>query len=142
MIRTGSGLAAAALMLALAGCVATPGGGPAPPSVTASASAFTQCGGASWYALSGRTASGERADPTSLSAAHPSLPFGTRVRVTNLRNGRSVVVRVNDRGPFRGGRIIDVTKAAAAELDFVNRGTARVRVEPLVRAGAAATAAC
>ena len=66
----------------------------------------------------GKTASGEPASPDRLTAAHRSLPFGTTVRVTNTRNGRSVVVRINDRGPFNHGRIIDVTPAAAKQLGF------------------------
>jgi rare lipoprotein A len=67
---------------------------------------------------SGRTASGERWSPNALTAAHRTLPFGTLVRVTDLRNGRSVVVRINDRGPFRRGRVIDVSPAAARALHF------------------------
>jgi peptidoglycan lytic transglycosylase len=66
----------------------------------------------------GRTASGERTHPSGLTAAHRSLPFGTKVRVTNRRNGNSVVVRINDRGPFIRGRVIDVTPAAARALGF------------------------
>jgi rare lipoprotein A len=66
----------------------------------------------------GKTASGETFSPSKLTAAHRTLPFGTMVRVTNLRNGRTVMVRINDRGPFTKGRIIDVTPAAAAELKF------------------------
>jgi rare lipoprotein A len=66
----------------------------------------------------GKTASGESAHPASLTAAHRSLPFGTMVRVTNQRNGRSVVVRINDRGPFTRGRVIDLTPAAAHQLGF------------------------
>ncbi len=92
------------------------------------AEAGTQCGGASWYKLSGRTASGERNNPAALTAAHRSLPFGTRVRVENLRNGKFVVVRINDRGPFIGGRVIDVSKAAAQQLGMVSSGTAKVRL--------------
>jgi len=76
-----------------------------------------------------RTASGERYHQGKLTAAHPTLPFGTRVRVTNLENGQSVVLRVTDRGPFRKGRIIDVSRKAARELGFLRAGTARVRVE-------------
>jgi rare lipoprotein A len=80
-----------------------------------------QTGVASVYAYSGaRTASGHRATPSSLTAAHRSLPFGTLVRVTNNANGRSVVVCVIDRGPFVRGRIIDVTPAAAHALGFSN----------------------
>jgi rare lipoprotein A len=74
---------------------------------------------ASVYSYKGsRTASGERASPHGLTAAHRSWPFGTRVRVTNRRNGKSVIVRINDRGPFIKGRIIDVTPAAAHALGF------------------------
>ena len=75
----------------------------------------------------GKTASGEPANPANLTAAHRSLPFGTMVRVTNTRNGRSVVVRINDRGPFTRGRIIDLTPAAATELGF--SGLAPVSLE-------------
>jgi rare lipoprotein A len=66
----------------------------------------------------GKTSSGERSNPTGLTAAHRSLPFGSKVRVTNHRNGRNVVVRINDRGPFTRGRIIDLTPAAANQLGF------------------------
>jgi rare lipoprotein A len=89
---------------------------------------FVQCGKASWYNLRGTTASGEQADPNKLAAAHPSLPFGTLATVTNLRNGKSVVVRINDRGPFVKRRIIDVTQAAAQKLGFVQQGIAKVKV--------------
>lgn len=80
-----------------------------------------------------RTASGERFSQRKMTAAHRSLPFGTRVRVTNLANGRSVVVKINDRGPFGRdrSRIIDLSKAAARKLDFIGDGWARVRVEVL-----------
>ena len=78
-----------------------------------------QTGIASIYAYAGsRTASGERAQPRGLTAAHRTLPFGTKVMVINNRNGRSVVVRINDRGPFIKGRVIDVTPAAAQALGF------------------------
>jgi rare lipoprotein A len=66
----------------------------------------------------GKTANGETFSPSKLTAAHRTLPFGTMVRITNLRNGRTVIVRINDRGPFTKGRTIDVTPAAAAELKF------------------------
>jgi rare lipoprotein A len=79
----------------------------------------------------GRTASGERSQPGGLTAAHRSLPFGTQVKVTNKRNGKSVVVRINDRGPFIRGRIIDVTPAAARSLGF--SGLAPVTVEVMGR---------
>ena len=88
--------------------------------------ASAQCGGASWYALHSRTASGERMNPAAMTAAHRTLPFGTRVKVTNQRNGRSVIVRINDRGPFIKGRVIDLSKAAANRLGFIARGHTRV----------------
>ncbi len=91
---------------------------------------------ASWYGRryhGRRTASGETFDMNSATAAHPTLPFGTRVRVTNLENGRSVVLRINDRGPFVRRRIIDVSRRAAQVLRFVQKGTARVRVKLVQR---------
>src|SRR5437867_12661194 len=91
-----------------------------------------QVGLASWYDLEGRrTASGERFDQRGLTAAHRSLPLGTRVRITNLANGRSVRVRINDRGPFARGRVIDVSRAAARRLGMIGTGTVRVRIEVL-----------
>ncbi len=87
-----------------------------------------QCGKASWYAMTSLTASGERASPNTMTAAHRTLRFGTKVRVTNLRNGRSVIVRINDRGPFIKGRVIDVTKRAAKKLGFLSAGWTRVAV--------------
>lgn len=92
---------------------------------------LAETGRASWYSMTSRTASGERCNPGALTAAHRSLPFGTKVKVENLKNGKSVVVRINDRGPFVGGRIIDVTKAAAHKLGMVASGTARVRLTVL-----------
>jgi rare lipoprotein A len=91
-------------------------------------------GVASYYAssLAGRrTASGERYDPRSLVAAHRQLPFGTRLRVTNPANGRSVEVRVIDRGPFTRGRVLDLSRSAAEELGMIRRGVASVRIEVL-----------
>jgi peptidoglycan lytic transglycosylase len=75
----------------------------------------------------GRTASGE-SGPNGLTAAHRTLPFGTKVLVTNVRNGRTVLVRINDRGPYGRGRIIDLSRAAARELDMISVGTTRVSV--------------
>jgi rare lipoprotein A len=75
-----------------------------------------------------RTASGERFDMSDFTAAHRTLPFGSKVRVRNLRNGKEVVVRINDRGPFKKGRVIDVSRAAAEALDMVGRGLARVEL--------------
>ena len=89
---------------------------------------FASYGLASFYEESGRTASGEQFDPSALTAAHPTLPFGTRLRVTNLATGRSVIVRVNDRGPFVPGRIVDVSYSAAKTLGIVGRGTAEVKL--------------
>jgi rare lipoprotein A len=92
----------------------------------------TEKGIASYYhdKLEGRaTASGEPYKAEAMTAAHPSLPFNTKLKVTNLDNGLSVVVRVNDRGPFVKGRIIDLSKAAARELDFLDKGVARVEIE-------------
>lgn len=88
-------------------------------------------GMASYYGneLAGnRTANGERFDPRQLTAAHRSLPFGSMVRVTNTSNGDSVVVRINDRGPFSRGRVIDVSQAAAREIGMHRSGTARVKL--------------
>lgn len=88
--------------------------------------ASAQCGRASWYALTSKTASGERMNASLLTAAHRSLPFGTKVRVTNKNNGKSVVVRINDRGPFIKGRVIDLSKAAARTIGMVGSGHAPV----------------
>jgi rare lipoprotein A len=113
----------AALLLALAAACAH-----APPR---SGAPLLGEGVASYYggALRGnRTASGERFDPSALTAAHRTLAFGTCLRVENVDNGRSVNVRVNDRGPFVAGRIVDVSEAAARALDFIQRGIARVKL--------------
>lgn len=91
-------------------------------------------GRASWYGgkfHGRRTANGERFDMDDLTAAHRTLPFGTKVRVTNARNGRSVVVRINDRGPFIGGRVIDLSRGAADAIGMVRTGVAPVRIERL-----------
>src|SRR5690606_18692928 len=95
---------------------------------------YSETGIASWYgpAFHGRpTANGEVFDMNALTAAHRTLPMPSMVRVTNLGNGRAVVLRVNDRGPFAHGRIIDVSRRAAQLLGFERQGTARVRVEIL-----------
>lgn len=91
-----------------------------------------ETGVASYYGeqFRGRaTASGEKYDPDQLTAAHPSHPMGTRVRVTNLKNGRTVVVRINDRGPYRPGRIIDLSARAAKEIGLLADGIAKVQVQ-------------
>lgn len=95
---------------------------------------FTQEGVASWYGVEfgGRpTASGEIFTPSQLTAAHPTLPFGTMLKVTNKHNNKSVVVRVNDRGPFVSARIIDLSQGAAEQLDMISTGTAPVTVESI-----------
>jgi len=85
-----------------------------------------QTGIASYYWQGKGTASGERFNPGAMTAAHRSLPFNTKVRVTNLRNGQSVIVRINDRGPFIRGRILDVSRAAAGQLGFTGHGLTKV----------------
>jgi len=86
-------------------------------------------GVASFYSEGTRTASGEKYDPNELTAAHPTLPFGTKLRVTDITSGRSITVRVNDRGPFVAGRIVDVSHFAAERLGITERGVAMVKVE-------------
>ncbi|EPX87655.1 rare lipoprotein A [Rubellimicrobium thermophilum DSM 16684] len=101
------------------------------------ASAQMMAGTASWYGPGfhgRRTASGERFDQNALTAAHRSLPFGTRVRVTNQANGESVIVRINDRGPFHGNRVIDLSREAAAEIGLLRTGIGRVTIEVLGQA--------
>lgn len=126
-----SALLLAGLLIAVAGCA-----GPASRTHVTSPderpSPRVEIGYASYYARAHhgrRTANGERFDRDALTAAHRTLPYGTRVRVTHLRNGRDVTVRINDRGPFRKGRLIDISPAAARELRMIAEGVARVRVE-------------
>lgn len=93
---------------------------------------YTERGLASWYGKKfhgRRTANGERFDMHRPSAAHKTLPFGVSVRVTNLDNGRKIVVRINDRGPFVEGRIIDLSKAAAKKLGMIEAGVVPVKIE-------------
>ncbi|WP_070884356.1 septal ring lytic transglycosylase RlpA family protein [Pseudomonas argentinensis] len=111
--------------LLLAGCSSFGGGVPGD---------YRAEGKASYYGKAhhgNRTASGERFNQNALTAAHRTLPFGTMVKVTNLNNDRSVVVRINDRGPFARGRIIDVSRKAAESLDMIRSGVVPVRVESL-----------
>ena len=92
---------------------------------------FTQTGTASWYGnefKGHKTASGTRYNPEELTAAHRKLPFGTLVRVTNLRNNQSTVVKITNRGPYVHRRIIDVSRKAARELDMMKSGVAKVRI--------------
>ena len=94
----------------------------------------TVVGSASWYGgkFHGRTtANGERFDMNALTAAHKTLPFGTKVRVTNEANGKSVVVRINDRGPYAGRRIIDLSRAAAGKVGMMQSGVAKVKLDIL-----------
>jgi rare lipoprotein A len=116
--------------ICLSAC-AVPG---ARPAAAASATAFSQVGTASWYGRDfhrKRTASGERFNMNDLTAAHRSLPLDSLVRVTNLENGRAVVVRINDRGPYERGRIIDLSARAARVLGMKHDGVARVRLDVL-----------
>lgn len=120
--------------MALVGCLALLAGCSTTSYDSVSGRGYRAEGTASYYGKAHhgkRTASGERFNQNALTAAHRTLPFGTRVRVTNLDNGRSVVVRINDRGPFGRGRIIDVSKAAAEQLNMLRSGTAPVRLEGL-----------
>ena len=127
-----AGVVALAALALLAGCATArpPVTAPPPPSKAGA----VETGEASWYGQRHQgklTASGEPYDMRRLTAAHPALPFGTRVLVTNLQNGRSVEVRVNDRGPHVAGRIIDLSYAAAQALGSVSTGTIPVSVRVL-----------
>ncbi len=95
--------------------------------------AIIKTGIASWYKMGKVTANGERFNPNGLTAAHRFLPFGTRVRVTNLRNGRKVVVRINDRGPFIKNRIIDLAYGAARRIGLHHSGITRVKLDIISR---------
>jgi rare lipoprotein A len=86
-------------------------------------------GVASFYTEGTETASGEKFDTRELTAAHPTLPFGTKLRVTNMSTGRAVTVRVNDRGPYVAGRVVDVSHSAADALGMVGAGIAKVRLD-------------
>ncbi|VXC53254.1 septal ring lytic transglycosylase RlpA family protein [Sphingomonas sp. AX6] len=122
----------AAAALSLAGVFATPAS--AQTAAAGVAAAPFELGMASFFAaeMAGRrTANGETCDPATLTAAHRTLPFGTKLRVTNPANGKSVVVRINDRGPFARGRVIDLSKAAAAEIGLVQRGHGHVELHRL-----------
>ena len=132
MTRLLKGFAPAAALISLLLMLSACAGEPGRANGGTNGHAFEAVGVASWYGgkFHGRTtASGEPYDMHALTAAHPSLPFGTKVRVTNLENGRSVVLKINDRGPFAKRRIIDVSRHAAEHLGFLGAGVARVRVE-------------
>ncbi len=118
-------LSACALLSLLAGCASTDAINP---------HGYDKTGVASYYGAKHhgkRTASGERFNQHGLTAAHRQLPFGTRVKVTNLNNDKSCVVRINDRGPHTRGRLIDVSREAAEQLGMLRSGTAQVRVQAL-----------
>ena len=102
---------------------------PAPEVGETGSAGKSQGGVASFYWQGSKTASGEKFDPKELTAAHPTLPFGTKLRVTNTHTGRSVTVRVNDRGPYVPGRVVDVSYSAAQELGMINRGVAKVKLD-------------
>jgi len=121
--------AAAALLLAPATALTVPAH--AHPPQTSAGGALLAQGKASYYRHGARTANGERFDPNGLTAAHRSLPFGSRVRVVDDATGRAVVVRINDRGPFTGGRVIDLAQGAARQLGMLDRGVATVSVYAL-----------
>lgn len=138
-------VALAPALALLAGCsTVTPSPSPPAPAPGRPAEGYEQIGIASWYGAQHqgkRTASGELFDMNQLTAAHRSLPFGTRLRVTNRDNNQSTEVRINDRGPFVKGRILDVSYAAARRLGALGAGTfpVRLRVVALPTTGADAT---
>jgi rare lipoprotein A len=105
----------------------------APVAFDGAAHAESWTGKASYYSHGARTASGARFNPGAMTAAHRTLPFGSRLRVTNLANQRSVLVTVNDRGPFSGGRILDLSAGAANVIGMRQSGVARVHIERLDR---------
>ena len=124
---------AAAPKLAPKVALASPSGGAEQEVAVDRGRAGGQHGVASYYWQGQRVASGGWFDPNAMTAAHKTLPFGTRVRVTHLGNGRSVEVKINDRGPFIAGRIIDLSKGAAGVIGMTAQGVARVAVEVLGR---------
>ena len=94
-----------------------------------------ESGKASWYKMGHTTANGERYDPDGLTAAHPSLPFNTKVKVRDSNSGREVVVRINDRGPFHGGRVIDLSRGAARQIGLIDKGVTSVEIMAFAEAG-------
>ncbi|MDH3240591.1 MAG: septal ring lytic transglycosylase RlpA family protein [Alphaproteobacteria bacterium] len=160
-ISKSMGVLAGVMSLAVIGCAEVghapppgPGARPVPPPASRAARpaapacvparAFRQEGTASWYGRpyhGRRTASGQIYNMHDFTAAHRNLPFGSRIRVTNKRNGRSVLVTVNDRGPFIRGRIVDLSYRAARALQFVRAGLVPVRIERVGRCPARQSAA-
>jgi rare lipoprotein A len=135
--RRRSGIHAQIIVVAVAAVTLAACAGPAvvgnktkhTPSATKSAAAGSSYAVASFYKDDTETASGEKFDPQELTAAHRTLPFGTRLRVTNVETGRSVTVRVNDRGPFIAGRSVDLSYSAADRIGMIDRGVTKVKVE-------------
>jgi len=130
------GCAVAGLIALSAKTEASPAASSQPPRASGVSKEKPETGEASWYGeefQGNPTANGETYDLNGLTAAHPTLPFGTTVRVTNLKNRKNILLRINDRGPYIGRRLIDVSKAAARILGFVGAGTAPVRVEVVSR---------
>jgi rare lipoprotein A len=123
------------LLVLLAAFAVACGGKSEPPKKRVGAAQSQYSGKATWYGgkhHGGPTASGERFNKNAMTAAHRTFPMGTRVRVTNLKNGKSVVVRINDRGPYGGGgRIIDLSEAAARKIDMIEAGVVPVKLERL-----------
>ena len=118
-------------LILLQSCGSSPSAPTAPDSPAVES---VQQGKASYYGArhhGRKTASGEPFNKNALTAAHRTLPFGTRVRVTNLNNQQSIVVRINDRGPYAKGRIIDLSEQAAREINMIRAGVAKVKVERL-----------
>jgi rare lipoprotein A len=116
---------------AVVAAIVIAGAWPVQNAQAADANAHSFAGMCAFYSESGRVASGGRFDPNSMTAAHRTLPFGTKVRVTDPKTGRSVIVTVNDRGPFGKGRVIDLSLAAARALGMIDRGIIYVRGEVL-----------
>jgi len=103
------------------------------PALSGLAPAAAQSGLASWYALRSRTACGEKMNPGAMTAAHRTLPCGTRIKVTHRSTGRSVIVRVNDRGPFKRGRVVDLSRGAARHIGMIHSGVAPVSLQVIGR---------
>jgi rare lipoprotein A len=119
------------LAAAFLAAIVIAGAWPVQNAQAADAKAHSFAGLCAFYSESGHVASGGRFDPNGLTAAHRTLPFGTRVRVTDPKTGRSVIVTVNDRGPFGKGRVIDLSLAAARALGMIDRGIIYVQAEVL-----------
>lgn len=125
-LTVSSGVLFACLTLLLSGCSG------APTKIDATGTGYKEIGKASFYAMkyqSRKTASGEIFDQSAYTAAHSRLPFGTKVKVTNVQNGKSVIVRINDRGPFVKGRIIDLSRSAFSKIGNTRAGVIDVKID-------------